>query len=446
MEKLHVLENQSHRNGSTATPWGLQVLLVFLLSAVCRLHAQEQIEILDPTAFSVKPELLDPIRQKLQLMTDDPSLVSPEQLQDFNNRLLEIEDKIRFIELDARSYEGKFNKVWRSKESIETEIAAFNEDNAQFAATCAGELSEAMVGSCQIWEQNLQAKRQWIDDKEQNWYREAAAFNSAFTAGPVDAVARLQKEKVDPLLQDMTDAMGKPTLEGPVVVRLSGKVQVQKGIYGAVEPIKAGDRLASGDVVRTAADGYLLVEFADETRIEVSANSSYTVEAKDANSSWLTLIMGYLHALDKSLRRGTPMCVVRTRTAVIAVRGTEYTAEVLEDGTERITVLQGEVEVASLNSSPTEDSMETTVSSNRLRPMERLTLNSDGSLQGIEAIAEDQIERWWENPAITSSRGFRGWWAVVALVLIVGGTLLLFRKRLFARKVKAPDSTSRGNA
>lgn len=124
----------------------------------------------------------------------------------------------------------------------------------------------------------------------------------------------------------------------------SGRVfflKAQSDVWGQVSK---GQVLEPGDRVRTAAGSRATVTFADGSRVELSANGSFTLQESSGQSSSLKLGLGSLKAwITKSLSRRFE---VRTPTAVCSVRGTEFSVDVNAQGNTSVQMFSGLLAVA----------------------------------------------------------------------------------------------------
>jgi len=126
-------------------------------------------------------------------------------------------------------------------------------------------------------------------------------------------------------------------------------------------PVQAGDTLAEGQRLETAANASAVLTLADGSRVrmppsslaEIVASRAYGVAPSDAalaasNGAFagaLRMLRGSLEVLASKVRRAAPL-EVSTPTAVIGVRGTHYRVTLDEqDGTTHSEVLDGRVRV-----------------------------------------------------------------------------------------------------
>jgi len=171
-----------------------------------------------------------------------------------------------------------------------------------------------------------------------------------------------------------------------------GEVYVFRGAVLGQPPEKILGRtnLGSGDEVRTGPDGKVVIGVSSGQRIiQLAPKSSF----KYGDGFRYELGVGRARVITKErLEIGTPTCVV-------AVRGTEFTVSVNEDGTTTVTALQGLVDVRDLASN----------ASVTLEPSQTITVPKvPGGLQQqdmrgrVRTVTPASIERWWEGLPTTS--------------------------------------------
>lgn len=147
----------------------------------------------------------------------------------------------------------------------------------------------------------------------------------------------------------------------------SGDVRVLRADKGwtAVQPLLRGDALRAGDTLITGEDGRVQVRFADGALITLQPNSRFRIDEYrfDANGqrSFFSLLKGALRTSTGAIgKRSYDDWRLRTPTATVGVRGTEFTAEetVCEPQCApgappglRVTVTEGRVVVASRGAS-----------------------------------------------------------------------------------------------
>jgi len=110
--------------------------------------------------------------------------------------------------------------------------------------------------------------------------------------------------------------------------------------------VNRGQRAQSGDVVQTGWFSYALIA-SERYRAKFEIFSSTDVKlASGAPGVILSLERGKLHAIFDKITGNEPR-VVQTPGALLAVRGTQYDAEVDKDGKTTLRVTEGTVEVRS---------------------------------------------------------------------------------------------------
>lgn len=114
----------------------------------------------------------------------------------------------------------------------------------------------------------------------------------------------------------------------------------------ATLPVARGQHAASGDLVKTGWFSYALIA-AEPFRAKFEIFSSTDVKlASGAPGVILSLERGKIHAMFDKITGNEPR-VVQTPGALLAVRGTQYDAEVDKDGRTTLRVSEGTVEVRS---------------------------------------------------------------------------------------------------
>ncbi len=132
-----------------------------------------------------------------------------------------------------------------------------------------------------------------------------------------------------------------PPVSGAVVSRVAGE-QVRFVDAPSYRQLALGQDLLAGDVVVTGDQGLLGILFADRTVIRLHPNSTLLVRAVGAAAE-LELRAGTLWG---RAERGGGGLVVRTPTAAAAIRGTDWALTAEGDGTARLSVYDGQVELS----------------------------------------------------------------------------------------------------
>lgn len=126
-----------------------------------------------------------------------------------------------------------------------------------------------------------------------------------------------------------------------VLAQQAGKASFVRGIAtaqgadGAARIVAAEAPIFEGDVLRTAANSYAVLELADESKITLRPNTVFQVEAfstEREGSVLLRLFKGGMRAITGLVSRRNPSAFrLRAPTATIGVRGTDFEARLCED-------------------------------------------------------------------------------------------------------------------
>lgn len=114
-----------------------------------------------------------------------------------------------------------------------------------------------------------------------------------------------------------------------------GSVQIQRG--NAKIPVTVGTGLQTSDVVVTGADGSAGITFTDNSLVSVGPNSVFTVEKYKFDTTTHSgefegnLKQGRLAAVSGKMVQQSPDSMkIRTPSAIMGVRGTEFVVQVDE--------------------------------------------------------------------------------------------------------------------
>ena len=230
--------------------------------------------------------------------------------------------------------------------------------------------------------------------------------------------------------------------EQPITVqRVSGTVQISSN--GGIEwtPLVPSDTISLGDTIMTGPNSVLLIQFSGG---EIVLDQNTTVAYKDPHGlhHLLYLWLGRFWAYIESATGGSDNWDADIGvTAVVGVRGTEFTAAAYENGTANVMVIEGLVEVQDLASNST-----ALLGANQ-------TITDSGGLsqqdmsQAVETV--NSTVAWWDEssigpiatlaPSSTLSTTTLAEYVVVAVVVavVVTGALVLYIRR---RKVKHESS------
>lgn len=131
---------------------------------------------------------------------------------------------------------------------------------------------------------------------------------------------------------------GELVAEGPVTVVREGEEI----------PVDARLTLELGDEVRIPAGSAAVVEYADDTRLELRPETALSVVASSSGGKRLDLEVGELRADVRPQPQGRPL-VLGTPVARATVVGTKFVLTVRTGGATRLDVSEGEVELARLS-------------------------------------------------------------------------------------------------
>ncbi|MGR3455767.1 TonB-dependent receptor domain-containing protein [Pseudooceanicola sp.] len=128
---------------------------------------------------------------------------------------------------------------------------------------------------------------------------------------------------------------------GSVVSRVTGEV-VRFHAEPAFRPLVLGQDLLAGDYLRTGPQGAVGILFVDRTVLRLHPNSELLVKLVRADAAELDLTAGTLWA---RAPRGEANVTVNTPSAAAGIRGTDWTLSVEGDGTTRLFVFDGAIEL-----------------------------------------------------------------------------------------------------
>ncbi len=119
-----------------------------------------------------------------------------------------------------------------------------------------------------------------------------------------------------------------------------GSVQIQRG--AAKVPAAVGTGLQASDVILTGADGSAGITFTDNSLVSVGPNSVFAIDKYSFDSTTHAghfegnLRQGRLAAVSGKMVKQSPESMkIRTPSAVMGVRGTEFVVQVDEPAAKR---------------------------------------------------------------------------------------------------------------
>ena len=120
------------------------------------------------------------------------------------------------------------------------------------------------------------------------------------------------------------DAVGRLT-------QVEGRVDLLRGGQLPAIPVKVNDGVQTGDVIRTKSMSKAQVTFIDNSTLTISPESRVGIEAymfdsaKNKRNAVVQLFQGLAHvAVSKIFKAAEPDFVVKTQTAIMGVRGTDF--------------------------------------------------------------------------------------------------------------------------
>jgi hypothetical protein len=131
-------------------------------------------------------------------------------------------------------------------------------------------------------------------------------------------------------------------ISGPAVASEAGLIKVSKGSVqiqrgGAKLPATVGTAIRTSDVILTGADGSAGITFTDNSLVSVGPNSIFAIEkyhfdtTTHAGAFEGNLRQGRLAAVSgKMVKQSAESMKIRTPSAVMGVRGTEFLVQVDE--------------------------------------------------------------------------------------------------------------------
>ena len=165
---------------------------------------------------------------------------------------------------------------------------------------------------------------------------------ASFFPGPAQA----QSDPAGPAVQDLASKpIGKiVTVTGSVTIEHASAMVIQANVSGQAGPTKVGDLVYLGDVVQTAADGRVGINFTDGTSFNLSSNARialnefvYDPNGK-ANSTLFNLTKGTFTFVAGKIATTGDM-KIDTPVATLGIRGTTPHVEISDDGTVKFSTL-----------------------------------------------------------------------------------------------------------
>lgn len=193
------------------------------------------------------------------------------------------------------------------------------------------------------------------------------------------------------------------------LIKFKGEVKIKHDGKEGFEKTVNNLPLFNGDVVMTRDKSFAQISFTDGSTIILQANSNFYISHEDEEEGPITLLVlvwGYLRARVSPKSPGGPF-MVETANAIAAVGGTSFSVGVALDGTTRIGVEAGQVEVRETDGSLTlQENQEVTVDPPSVEEPAQ-PLPQEYKQQSEEDWMAWRIkieERFFQNPVAVSQR------------------------------------------
>lgn len=166
------------------------------------------------------------------------------------------------------------------------------------------------------------------------------------------------------LLQPWSDASPSNTA---AIAAYTGTVVVESAETGDVQSAEETSSVNAGDAVRTGDESSVVISFPDESKTLMAPRTELSVvkmslnQQRDEQVVILQQDSGRTQNFVQPLRSIGSRFEIRTPVATVSVRGTSFTVDVEEDGTTRVSVAEGRVQVAAQGITVTLDPGEGTV-------------------------------------------------------------------------------------
>jgi len=137
------------------------------------------------------------------------------------------------------------------------------------------------------------------------------------------------------------------------ITALKGNVSIERS--DSTLPAKLGLSLAAKDIVVTAKDAKAQLTFNDNTIITVGKQSRFSIEeylfdSTSSSTAKFNMISGTMRAMSGKIGKIAPeRFAVKTKTATIGIRGTNFIVDVSSDGSGVIACTQGSIIIRDQN-------------------------------------------------------------------------------------------------
>ncbi|MCX6072939.1 MAG: FecR family protein [Campylobacterales bacterium] len=137
------------------------------------------------------------------------------------------------------------------------------------------------------------------------------------------------------------------------ITALSGSASIER--LSKLSPATLGIALEANDVVSTDENSKVQITFKDSTVITVGKKSRFSIDeylfdSGDGSSAKFNVLAGTIRVMSGKIGQIAPeKFTVKTKTATIGIRGTNFTVDMESDGILSIFCLQGVVDVSDRN-------------------------------------------------------------------------------------------------
>ena len=153
--------------------------------------------------------------------------------------------------------------------------------------------------------------------------------------------------QMGPLTDAQADAVGRLT-------QVEGRVDILRGGELPATPVKVDDGVQTGDVLRTKSLSKAQITFIDNSTLTIAPESRVGIEAymfdsaQNKRNAVVQLFQGLAHVVVSKVFKSTePDFVVKTQTAIMGVRGTEFGIR-LQPNSSEILNFEGVLQVGNL--------------------------------------------------------------------------------------------------
>jgi hypothetical protein len=153
--------------------------------------------------------------------------------------------------------------------------------------------------------------------------------------------------QMGPLTDAQADVVGRLT-------QVEGRVDILKGGQLPATPVKADDGVQPGDVLRTKSLSKAQITFIDNSTMTIAPESRVAIEAymfdaaQNKRNAVIELFKGLAHVVvSKVYQSAEPDFVVKTQTAIMGIRGTDFGIRLQPNSTD-ILNFQGRLQVGNI--------------------------------------------------------------------------------------------------